>query len=381
MRVVAFVQEPLSNAGSRCRIAALRPGLAARGIDLTICPPMSDRLAGWCRAGGAWRRVLYYALFLLGRLRDIPRATRADAVIIFRGMFPIGRPWMEWVVRRLNRNLIFDFDDAIFLRPPFATGGYRWVDLRAPAKVLRRARAAVVGSPWLEEFALRHCLRVVVIPTCLDMAFHSPSPRAGEGEGGRLVIGWVGSRSGFAYLHALDDVWRDIQKRHGVAFRIVSNGRYKADGLPVENIPWTLDGEIDQLRSFDVGLMPLFDGPFERAKAGFKLIEYLAVGVAAVASPVGVNREICGEDESRGLLAATPDEWREKIERLIADADLRRRLGQAGREFVLREYDLSRAVDAWASLLTEVTGPGQASAPNQSSDAARIPQQTPAGRT
>ena len=208
MRVIAYVQEPLSNAGSRCRIAALAPGLAERGIDLRVCPPMSDGLAAWCRRGGRLRRLIYYTLYLLLRLRDIPRAIRADAVIVFRGMFPVGRPWMEWVVRRLNRNLIFDFDDALWMRPPFATGGYRWVDLRASAKVLRRARAAVVGSPWLEEYALRHCHRVEVIPSCLDMERHPMRP---EGTGDPLVIGWIGTRSGFCYLHTLDDVWRDLR--------------------------------------------------------------------------------------------------------------------------------------------------------------------------
>jgi glycosyltransferase involved in cell wall biosynthesis len=355
MRVVAYVQEPLSNAGSRCRIAALVPGLAARGIDLRVCPPMSDGMAAWCRRGGRMRRLIYHTLYLLFRLRDIPRAIRADAVIVFRGMFPVGRPWMEWVVRRLNRNLIFDFDDALWMRPPFATGGYRWVDLRAPSKVLRRARAAVVGSPWLEEYALRHCRRVEVVPSCLDMERYPPRP---ERAGNPLVIGWMGTHSGFCYLHALDDVWRDLQGRHGVILRVVSNGDYEAEGLRVENIRWSLEREVELLHSFDIGVMPLIETPFERGKAGFKLLQCMAVGMATVASPVGVNRAICGEDESRALLARTPEEWHEQLERLITDPALRERIGAAAHRLVLERYDLTRAVESWAALLREVTADG-----------------------
>jgi glycosyltransferase involved in cell wall biosynthesis len=179
-------------------------------------------------------------------------------------------------------------------------------------------------------------------------------PMRPEGTGDPLVIGWIGTRSGFCYLHTLDDVWRELQRRHGVVLRVVSNGDYEADGLRVENIRWSLGREVEMLHSFDVGVMPLIETPFERGKAGFKLLQCMAVGLPTVASPVGVNRTICGEDESRGLLARTPEEWRDRLERLITDPALRRRLGEAGRGLVLERYGLSRAVESWASLLHEV---------------------------
>lgn len=354
MRVVAYVREPLSNAGSRCRIAALAPGLAARGIGLRVFPPMSARLASWCRAGGRGRRLLYHLLLLLNRLRQIPSAARADAVIVFRGIVPLGPPWMERLVRLLNRNLVYDFDDALWLRPPFATAGYRFVDLRAPERILRHSRAAAVGSPWLEEYARRWCADVRVIPSCIDMERFCPGPRT---SGAPVVIGWTGSQSGFLYLHALDGIWRELQARHGVVLRVVSDGVYEAEGVQVDNVRWSAEGEVEALRSFDIGVMPLLDTPFERGKAGFKLIQCMAVGAASVASPVGVNRELCGEDESRGLLAATPAEWLAKLEALVTDAGRRQRLGEAARAWVCARYDISCAVDAWACLLHDLTGP------------------------
>lgn len=349
MHVLAYVQEPLDNAGSRCRIAALQEGLAKRGIRLTVHPPVSVEFA--MRHRGS--RGLYYLASLANRLWTIPQAAKADAVIIFRGLFPIGPPVLVSFLRLFNRRLVFDFDDAIWLRPPFATGGYRWVDLSAPAKTLRRCKAGVVGSPWLEEYALRHCQRAVVIPSCLDMSRHVKRP---EQAGDPLVVGWTGSRSGFTYLHQFDDVWRELQRRHGIVFRVVSNGTYTAEGLEVDNIAWSLDAEVEVLRSFDIGIMPLSDTPFERGKAGFKLIQYLAVGAGAVASPVGVNRDICGEDEERGLLASTSEDWLAQVERLITNAKLRRRLGDAGHDYVHEVYDIECAVEAWENLLNDIVG-------------------------
>jgi glycosyltransferase involved in cell wall biosynthesis len=219
------------------------------------------------------------------------------------------------------------------------------------------ARAAVVGSPWLEEFALRHCARVVVIPSCLDTARYSPRT---ESAGKPLVIGWIGSRSGFTYLHALDDVWRELHRRHGTLFRVVSNGEYRADGFEIENVAWSLEGEVAALQSFDIGVMPLSDTPFERGQAGFKLLQCMAVGVPAVASPIGVNQEIAGNEQSgaqlRALLASTSEGWTAALERLIADPALRRRMGEAGRAHVLKHYDIGCAVNAWDALLREVAG-------------------------
>ena len=96
--------------------------------------------------------------------------------------------------------------------------------------------------------------------------------------------------------------------------------------------------------------MPLADGPFERGKCGYKLIQYMASGLPVVASPVGVNREIVDHGVS-GFLAETPEEWERALTSLAGDEDLRRRMGRAGRERVERRYTLQSTGPVMAELL------------------------------
>ena len=89
--------------------------------------------------------------------------------------------------------------------------------------------------------------------------------------------------------------------------------------------------------ALDIGVMPLPDDQWSRGKCGLKALQYMALGVPTVCSPVGVNTEIIQDDEN-GLIASTEDEWVEKLTRLLRSAELRGRLGRAGRETVDARY-------------------------------------------
>ena len=120
----------------------------------------------------------------------------------------------------------------------------------------------------------------------------------------------------------------------------------------MQAVPWTEDSEVATLSDFDVGIMPLIDGPFERGKCGYKLIQYMACGLPVVASPVAVNNEIV-ERGINGFLPSTPEEWEQALLKLLADPDLRRRMGASGRQKVEREYSLSVAAQKFVGLLME----------------------------
>jgi len=105
----------------------------------------------------------------------------------------------------------------------------------------------------------------------------------------------------------------------------------------VEVVPWRAETEVQDLAELDIGMMPLPDGDWERGKCGLKALQYMALGVPAVVSPVGVNTTIVIHEEN-GLLAGSETEWEAALERLLLDAELRRRLGAAGRDCVERAY-------------------------------------------
>ena len=137
---------------------------------------------------------------------------------------------------------------------------------------------------------------------------------------------------------------RAVKERFGdrVTFKVIGEAGYRNDELGVTGVPWSFSTELDELNELDVGIMPLPDDDWARGKCGLKGLQYMALEIPTVMSPVGVNREILGDDEY-GLLASTEDEWIEALSRLIESSELRTKLGRAGRERVISAY----SVDAW----------------------------------
>jgi glycosyltransferase involved in cell wall biosynthesis len=112
--------------------------------------------------------------------------------------------------------------------------------------------------------------------------------------------------------------------------------------LGVVGLPWRKETELDDLRAMDIGIMPLPDDAWARGKCGLKGLQYMALGIPAIMSPVGVNSEII-QDGVNGHLATTTAEWVDCLSRLIDDAEARRAMGRAARRTVEEHY----SVHAW----------------------------------
>jgi len=221
--------------------------------------------------------------------------------------------------------------------------------------LMRRAEIVVVGNEYLARFAQESgARRTEILPTAIDLS-HYDGACLTEPESRSAVpcVGWIGQRATAHFLKPLAPLFERLTSEAKARFSAIG---IDADALPLPmvSIPWTEESEVSSLRSFDVGIMPLADGPFERGKCGYKLIQYMACGLPVVASPVGVNRQIV-EHGVNGFLAETPAEWASALERLLAEPDLRRRMGQAGRRKVEREYCIQVTGPRLAELLRGAT--------------------------
>jgi glycosyltransferase involved in cell wall biosynthesis len=194
-----------------------------------------------------------------------------------------------------------------------------------------------VATEPIAQWARGYSSHVTVVPMALDLAVYEPA--AGRANSS-IVLGWAGTAGGVRYLESLAPVLRTVGERHGFSVRVVSGGyqQVRLAGVPLQAQPWR---GIDQLRGFDIGLLPLDDSPFERAKFPFKLLQYWALGLPVVALRVGLAAEVI-EDGVNGLLASSHDQWQAALCALIADPVLRRRLGDAGRETVASHYTIER---------------------------------------
>jgi len=318
---------------SRYRAYQLAAPLRACGIEVEILPALGASYF----AAGAHVRLLRPVIkagaataALLRRITQLGRLATADLVIIERESFPYAPALIEaWLAR--HGGYVLELDDAIYL----ARGRRHKYDA-----MVRRARAIIVGNAELARYASRHNADVTVVPTVIDTTCYAAKPSYALGAPPRL--GWVGLPFNFFHLASISPSLRRAHDELGAQLVVVSS-RPPRLPLPFDFVPWQEASEAEHIAAFDVGLMPLVDSAFARGKCGLKLLQYMAAGVPAVASPVGVNAEIVQHDKN-GLLARDGNEWLAAVRLLLADEPLRARLGKAARLRVETDYSLS----AWA---------------------------------
>jgi glycosyltransferase involved in cell wall biosynthesis len=351
MKVVALTRTSSIGPSTRYRIEQYLPALAARGIAVETRPLFG---ATWFRLlerpPGA-RRALLKAGYSLGRLvarvAQVIAAARspADLVLVEQQLFPYLPAWAELLLWPRRLPTIVEFDDAIYLTRGHGT--------KLP-RLWARADLVIVGNRFLAEVARPHARRVVVIPTTVDVlrydaALAAQRARRERSADGPLRVGWIGLRYNFPYLEALAGTLRALEG--GAELRVISSGLPEGaawQGLKLVHRPWSEATEADELAACDVGVMPLPDSEWARGKCALKLLQSMAAGVPVVASPVGVNADIVRHGEN-GLLASTPDEWRDALASLAADPGLRRRLGEAGRATVEADFSLEGGAESVAN--------------------------------
>lgn len=274
------------------------------------------------------------------RLWQIGDADRFDVVFQQR----LTLPFTSFIERRLarrNPRFIFDFDDALFQTETGPSPSRQ----RVFREVTLLAHTVIAGSSHLAGFAGKPC---VVIPTVIDSEAYLPGSAVEEG----LVIGWMGTRSNHSNFNAILTAMERVLETHpSVTFRLVSDGRPPFHLPRMQFEPWSKESEAQRLRSFHIGIMPLDDSSWNRGKCAFKLVQYMAVGIPVVASPVGANREVV-RDGVDGFWAASPAEWESSLNRLIADAELRRTMGASGRQRCEAQYSIQSQRALFLEVLT-----------------------------
>ena len=360
IRVLALSPIPEEGAGCRFRIGQFIPYLRSVGIEVTLRSLFNPKFFHYVYKPGHYvRKAVTFAALSLQHLDSLRDATRFDAILIYREMFPIGPAIVERLLALRRRPpVIFDFDDAIFL--PSVSDANRFIRaLKSPGKVatiIRHSDQVIAGNEYLGAYARQFSHAVTVIPTCVDTARFVPVPEAFSGNGSprEPVVGWIGSPTTSRYVRGLARVFRAVRERHPFRLRVSGAGeRFDMDGVETEQPPWSLDTEVQLFNTCDIGVYPLRDDEWSRGKCGFKAIEFMACGVPVVAAAVGVNREIV-QDGENGFLASSEDEWINKLGRLLASRELRRRFGENGRRTVEARYSLHVHAPALAATLRNV---------------------------
>jgi glycosyltransferase involved in cell wall biosynthesis len=348
VRVLFYLLDGDTNASSQQRVLQFLPFLRANGIDASVSRPVPaavyDRLVERSR-GGMPSKVGFYGTFLVQRALDIQRAQRADVVVIQRDLFPFGPPLLERRLLARNPNLVYDVDDATYLRPSFTpnTVFQRLRRFDKVADIVRRAHWVSAATEPIASWARTLNQRVQVVPMAVDPVPYRAARRRVANDGIPVVLGWAGTTGGVRYLEALGPVLRQLAEKHSILVRVVSGG-YRSvclPGVPLDARPWRPESQLVDIASFDIGLVPLDDTSFEQAKFPSKLLQYMALGVPTVSSQVGTVMDIVRHG-ANGLLASSPAQWLEHLAILIRDAPLKQRLADAAVETVESRFTIER---------------------------------------
>ena len=306
----------------RYRVAAFRPHFESAGhsFELHVIPK-------------SW-----FGRLTLGRME-------ADAIIVQRKLIP--RVPLALLRRRAKR-LIFDFDDAIWLRDSYSPKGF---DDPRRANRFRQTMAmcdlVVAGNEMLAAEARKHATRVIVVPTCVDVSSYLLPVRTAD----PIQLVWVGSSSTLRGLEQFTPTLSAIGRAvPGMRLKIICDRFIDIPDLPVDRCEWSEATEAAEIAAADIGIGWVPDDPWSRGKCGLKVLQYQAAGLPVVANPVGVQAEFV-RDGRTGFQANTTEQWVNAIRELVASAELRQTLGAAGRKQVEERYSVAAGAALWLDAI------------------------------
>ena len=333
-RAIFWVHDPAAPS-FRHRLAAHIPALEAEGFS--------------CEVETFPRRR--YGVRILERLSAL---REFDLLVVAKFKLEIGE---RSAVRRWAKAIVYDFDDAVYFSKPDRIGD-------APDRSRRRVRKfratceiadlVTAGNETLAAHARESSCRVEIVPTAIDL---SPYPARRNRAGGTRLV-WIGLPGNLPYLDLLRDPLASLAPEFpSLRLTVVSERPPENFPIPVDFRPWSQAAEAGDLMSADIGVMPLSDDDWTRGKGGFKLLQYMAASLPAVASPVGINREILTDGET-GYFAASPSQWESALRTLLGDPARALRMGEAGRLRAEKRYEKSIVSKRLVELYRGVAIPG-----------------------
>lgn len=307
------------------------------------------------------RVVLYNALSgnfkfikkLFFLLKSIIACIGTDVIFIQKILF---LPFLLKIFQALSRNIIFDFDDAIWLHDPLEkkSSTKRSAATKKLSQVLRLASQVIVGNEYLKDYALTYNPNSTIIPSVIDLAKYTPRRFRNDK---KFCLGWIGTSQNFLYLSTLENVFKILHQKFGnrIYLKIISDKPFVSkSGLEVKNVMWNEQNEIEEMQKFNIGLMPLPDTPWTKGKCAFKAIQYMSLEIVPIVGPVGTNKLVIQENKT-GYFAKNDKEWIENISLLYKNANLRRTVGKNAKAFVENNYSLKAIYPRFKKVLGQMT--------------------------
>lgn len=359
MKVLAIVPSIYDTSpGQRFRLEQWEDILREKGVEITYSPFESEDLHRVLyQSGNTVAKIQGVLKNMNSRRREVKSLENFDLVYVFREAAIFGPAWLEKKIAASGIPVIFDFDDAVFVAYKSPSNGYLSY-LKFPNKtgeICRLSAHVMAGNQHLADYAGRFNKNVTIVPTTIDTEKYQVVEKQENAE--FVTIGWSGSFSTVQHLDTIREILQDLAAEEKFRLRVIGTPNYELAGVETEALPWASATEIEDLQKIDIGVMPLPDDDWSKGKCGLKALQYMALGIPTICSPVGVNSTII-QDGENGFIADGKAEWIEKLKKLLNSFELRKKLGLAGRKTVEENYSTKlqapRVFEIFESVMKKV---------------------------
>lgn len=353
MNILIFTRHQWLGASSRYRSIQYFPFFEKAGYSIIHRPLFTDDYLR-SRARGKTPYLAVIMSYIRRFISIIIDVRHADIVIVEKEILPYFPACAETALRYMGKPFIYDYDDAIWHAYERLGGGVIGRVLsNKVAYLVKNAEHVIAGSHYIESqcvsWGASSCTR---IPTTVPRSRYTGQALTVKKT---VDIVWIGSMSTGQYVIPLFPVFNRLHDIYGSTVRLIGCSSSLVAEFPsfIDAVPWSIDSEIDLLSSARIGIMPIPDNKYEQGKCGFKLIQYMGVGLPVVASPVGENRYIVQTDYN-GYLANSAEDWFSALSRLIENESLAKQLGKQGYSLYRKKYSTESAAIRYINVLQNV---------------------------
>jgi len=338
------------NAGYHWRVKKWAEILEKEGYTVDIvCGVNKEEFYGLLKEN----HTKFLRLYLKRRFWQVVNSRKYETVIVRRELLlfnDYGNLFLEKLLLKFHPNAILDFDDDIAAaknQPKQITNTYACLLQEHGNKFnesLRLYKRFIVVSNYLKERVLIENKNIkeediLIIPTCVD--YNKYQPKQYPANPAKITFGWIGGTGNYPLLDILIPIFNHLSNDFDFELNVIGGEPYvRNTNFQLNFIPWSLETEVEELLKTDIGLMPLDQSIRAKGKGGFKLIQYMGLGIVSVASAVTINKEIV-DDKENSFLVHSDEEWEVILKEILANNVDLQKMGEKAYEKVKKEYTFS----------------------------------------